>query len=302
MSRFINPVPQYLDGNGDPVCFGKLYYYEAGTNTLKNTYNDVLLTVANTNPVELDAAGRVPSIFYNGSARVVLKDCNNQLVWDKSPVGGQIDFSDFSEYSESVIYSINDIAEKNSVFYRSLTNDNQGNAPDATPASNANWVKIGFIEDYNSTISYQIGSVTKTASGGLWRSTASANINHNPDTDDGTNWIPCVAGAKIPELIAIESRTTTSIVHTGGGILTALRVNELQDSSAYSLPLASSVAANQWIDIEIIDEYSAQQPTIQRTGADTITWRIGSDTSILFDSAVSLALRLYSDGISEWRL
>ena len=43
MSRFTNPVPQYLDDAGDPVCLGKLYYYETDTNTLKNTYADSIV-------------------------------------------------------------------------------------------------------------------------------------------------------------------------------------------------------------------------------------------------------------------
>lgn len=302
MSRFTNPVPQYFDSNGDPLCFGKLYYYESGTNTLKNTFADSLLTIANTNPVELDAAGRVPNIFYSGSARVVLKDCNNEQQFDVDPVGGEVEFADFGEWSESIIYSSNDLVEYNNLFYRSLTNDNQGNIPSVTASSNANWVQVTFLGVYNSTISYSIGDIVKTIDGKVWDSVTAANLGNNPAVDDGTNWTPAIEGSKVAEIITLETRTTTSIPQTGGGTLTALRINELQDASTYTLPLANSVLVNQYIDIELPSEFAASQPTVQRGGADTITYQNGTDTSILFDGGTSIALRLYSDGSTDWRL
>lgn len=304
MSRFTNPVPQYFDSNGDPLCFGLLYYYDSGTNTAKNTFADSLLTIANTNPVELDAAGRVPNIFYSGSARVVLKDCDNQQIWDEDPVGGESEFADFSEWSESVIYSSNDLIEYNNLFYRSLTNDNQGNTPSSTPSSNEDWVQVTFVELYNSTLSYSIGATVKTTDGSMWRSVVAANLGNEPTADDGSNWLPSVDGSKVPEVIALElfdTESLTSIPQTGGGALTALRINELQDAGAYTLPLASTVSANQYIDIELPSEFATSEPTVSRAGSDTITWRSGTDTTITFDGG-SISLRLYSDGISDWRL
>lgn len=94
---------------------------------------------------------------------------------------------------------------------------------------------------------------------------------------------------------------TTGIPHAGGGVLTALRVNELQDGGAYTLPLASTVSANQWIDIELPDAYSAFNPTVTASGSDTITYSGGTDTNITLDSG-SIAVRLYSDGLADWRL
>lgn len=91
------------------------------------------------------------------------------------------------------------------------------------------------------------------------------------------------------------------IPHTGGGALTALRVNELQDGGAYTLPLASSVAANQWIDIYLPDTYSTFEPTVTRAGTDTITTKLGTDTVINFDSQQLTELRLYSNGVLDWR-
>lgn len=53
-----NPALQFLDNNGDPATSYQLFTYLAGTTTKVTTYTDVGLTVANANPIVLDAAGR----------------------------------------------------------------------------------------------------------------------------------------------------------------------------------------------------------------------------------------------------
>lgn len=73
--RFVDPVIQYFDDNGDPLAGGLLYFYESGTTTPQDTYSDAGLTTPNANPVVLDSAGRPGNIFANGTTayRVVVK-------------------------------------------------------------------------------------------------------------------------------------------------------------------------------------------------------------------------------------
>jgi hypothetical protein len=52
---------QFFDNNGVPLTGGKLYTYEAGTTTPIATYTDSQGVFFHTNPIVLDAAGRVPS-------------------------------------------------------------------------------------------------------------------------------------------------------------------------------------------------------------------------------------------------
>lgn len=63
MALTLSPSPWFtgFDDNGDIVPGGKLFTYAAGTSTKKNTYTDVDGQFANTNPIILDDAGRVPS-------------------------------------------------------------------------------------------------------------------------------------------------------------------------------------------------------------------------------------------------
>lgn len=61
LSSFAGAGAQFFDDNGDPLSGGKLYTYTAGTTTPLATYTTSAGTVANTNPIILDAAGRTPN-------------------------------------------------------------------------------------------------------------------------------------------------------------------------------------------------------------------------------------------------
>lgn len=72
---------QYLDSNGKPLSSGKVYNYVPNTTTLKTTWQDAAETIPNANPVILDAGGRA-KILGDGSYRQIVKDRNNNTIWD----------------------------------------------------------------------------------------------------------------------------------------------------------------------------------------------------------------------------
>lgn len=74
-----NPWFTGFDDDGNIVPGGLLFTYAAGSSTKKNTYTDVLGAVANTNPIVLDNAGRVPSGLYllPSSYKFVLAPAND---------------------------------------------------------------------------------------------------------------------------------------------------------------------------------------------------------------------------------
>lgn len=72
----------FVDGNGKPYNGGKVFFYIPGTDTLKSTWQDADKNVLNANPVILDAAGRA-IIYGDGEYRQVLKDRNNNQIWDQ---------------------------------------------------------------------------------------------------------------------------------------------------------------------------------------------------------------------------
>lgn len=60
LSPFAGAGAQFFTDAGTPLTGGLLYSYAAGTTTPATTYTDYAGSVANSNPIVLDAAGRVP--------------------------------------------------------------------------------------------------------------------------------------------------------------------------------------------------------------------------------------------------
>ncbi len=92
MSVYLSPVggagAQFFDDSGIPLAGGKLFTYQAGTTTPQPTYTTSSGITAHTNPIVLDAAGRVPDSgevwLDNVSYKFVLKKSTDVLVdtWD----------------------------------------------------------------------------------------------------------------------------------------------------------------------------------------------------------------------------
>jgi hypothetical protein len=51
---------QFFNNNGVPLAGGLIYSYLAGTSTPEATYTSISGSIAHTNPIVLDSAGRVP--------------------------------------------------------------------------------------------------------------------------------------------------------------------------------------------------------------------------------------------------
>ena len=64
LSCFAGAGAQFFDNNGSPLSGGLLYTYAAGTTTPATTYTSLAGTTANTNPIVLDAAGRVQGAIW----------------------------------------------------------------------------------------------------------------------------------------------------------------------------------------------------------------------------------------------
>ena len=88
MAVFLSPVggvaAQFFTNTGAVLTGGKLFTYAAGTTTPLTSYTTSAGTVARTNPVVMDAAGRVPDggeIWITAAAyKFVLTDSNNVLI------------------------------------------------------------------------------------------------------------------------------------------------------------------------------------------------------------------------------
>lgn len=78
---------QLLDNSGNVLSGGKIYTYAAGTTTQVTTYTSATGGTANSNPIVLNSAGRVPYEIWltdGQNYKFVLKDSNDVLIgtWD----------------------------------------------------------------------------------------------------------------------------------------------------------------------------------------------------------------------------
>jgi hypothetical protein len=96
MTVYLSPIggagAQFFNDDGIPLSGGKLYSYLAGTTTLQTTYTTSLGNIAHSNPIVLDATGRIPAggeIWFTDQLtyKLVLETSDNALVatWDNLP-------------------------------------------------------------------------------------------------------------------------------------------------------------------------------------------------------------------------
>jgi sugar lactone lactonase YvrE len=177
MARFGEINAQYFDDAGDPLSSGKIYFYETGTTTLKDTFSDINQTIANTNPVILTAAGRQPNIFFSGTAKAILVDKNDVQILVRDPVGQTA--SVFGDgWVATKIYSADAVVlGSDGQYYRSLAAGNQNNDPTSTSGY---WTLLYSVE-WNSGITYQEGAVV-TYNGEQYQSLQNTNLNNNPSS------------------------------------------------------------------------------------------------------------------------
>jgi len=116
MAVFLSPVggvaAQFFTNTGAVLTGGKLYTYAAGTTTPQASYTTSTGNVARTNPVILDAAGRVPSggeiwILPVGY-KFILKDSTDVLIatYDNIFGVGAMSVTNYTGNGSTVAYAI----------------------------------------------------------------------------------------------------------------------------------------------------------------------------------------------------
>jgi len=128
MAVFLSPVggvaAQFFTNTGAVLTGGKLYTYAAGTTTPLTSYTTNAGNVARTNPVVLDAAGRVPDggeIWITSAVyKFVLTDSNNVLIATYDNISGvgvsNISPDNFTGNGVTVAFTLStSIANENSI-------------------------------------------------------------------------------------------------------------------------------------------------------------------------------------------
>lgn len=92
LSIYAGVGAQLFDNNGTPLSGGKLYTYEAGTTTPLTAYTSSSGATPHTNPIILDAAGRVPGgeiwLDYTKLYKFLLRTSTDVLIATYDNIGG----------------------------------------------------------------------------------------------------------------------------------------------------------------------------------------------------------------------
>ena len=193
MPRVIDAFAQFFDDNGDPLVNGFLAFKESGTNnTDKDTFADINEKIANTNPLQLDGAGRCPNVFGTGTYNAIsyAEDANNpgnpgQQIQQFDPVNIAAIEGQFSDWNSATSYNLGDLViASDGNYYRSLTNNNENQDP---TTSAGQWEEIKFVGVWNINVTYDSGDSVYGSDGILYLSLVGSNIANNPTTDI-VNW------------------------------------------------------------------------------------------------------------------
>jgi len=184
--RYDRVGEQLEDDAGQPLINGKLKFEISGGGGDLDTFADINLTILNSNPVILSASGRVPNIFFNGSARVILTDKDDVQIEQKDPIPGVgVAGDSFEDWNALVQYDLNDIVKaSNERFYKSIGNGNIGNDPVTTSGF---WMETRLVDVFDLAYTYQTGQLAIGSDGVIYQSAGDGNIGNDP-VGDQTNW------------------------------------------------------------------------------------------------------------------
>ena len=96
LSAFAGAGAQFFTDDGVVLSGGKIYTYAAGTTTPTNTYTSSAGTAANSNPIILDSAGRLPEDMWLSQGvtyRFVLTDSTDVQIGEYDDIAGVNDIS-----------------------------------------------------------------------------------------------------------------------------------------------------------------------------------------------------------------
>jgi len=118
LSPFGGAGAQFFDANGLPLSGGLIYTYAAGTTTQQATYTSSSGSIAQSNPIVLNASGRVPSgeiwltanLYYKfvleSSAGVTIGTYDNIYAGGNAIIASSIIIADFTGTGSQTVFTL----------------------------------------------------------------------------------------------------------------------------------------------------------------------------------------------------
>ena len=200
---------QFFDNNGNPLVGGKLYTYAAGTTTPQATFTSSVGGAANTNPIILNAGGRVPAEIWltdGQQYKFVLYDANDVLIgsWDNI-VGINSNFVNFVTNEEVQIATAGQ-----TVFNLTTMTYQPGSNNLVVYVDGVNQVEGGsysYVETDSDTVTFtsglHLGAVVKFVSAETI-STAGGDASNVRYVPAGTGAVATTVQTKLRETVSVK--------------------------------------------------------------------------------------------------
>jgi hypothetical protein len=243
----VQPSPyipgQYFDVNGRPLAGGCICTYVSGTTTPLATFSDAAGSVPNTNPVQLDSAGRA-RLFLQGQAytlKLYAHGTTNNCATSLGPIQWSIDGINPSANSilgGNNVWSGTNTFNGATTFNGSVTmnsgftsngpsNMTAGGSMAGTFSGSPSFSGFpSFTGGFASTTGTFSGQITSTVASGtapfvIASTTVVANLNAS-SVNGCTFAIPCPLGSTTPNTVAATTLTANSFTLNGAGPFTAV--------------------------------------------------------------------------------
>lgn len=273
-------VFQFFDGNGDPLGGGKLYWYEAGTTTPKDTWIDQAETNPAPNPIVLDSEGRPPlgSIWIRGSYKLVLTNSDDVVINTVDDIneydsrdwtGLTASIADLNSTTTSTITRTSDytvvLENRNKTI---LVDANSGNITITLPAATT---ALNTFRIYIKNISVNLNEVIIATAGSETIDSLSAYILHCYNDlvglqCDGTNWHAITKNLRGPTRVV--SGTGIFVLNLGEEGETIL-ASAASGNKRIDLPAATAVGRGYRIKVKKTDS-SSNYVEVNAPGAETV--------------------------------
>ena len=196
MARIIDAFSQFFDGNGDPLASGYLNFFQNNTAIEEQTYNDPEQTELNPTNVPLDGEGRlVLNTYANVLCTVSLHNTNGAQVSsydDVTPRGGLTSGFAFALWDSSINYepNVSIVTGSDDNYYKSKTSNTSIDPVVDIASGGENWERVSFNEFWSSFKTYSVGAkVSSLVTLEDYISLSIINLDNDPTSDDGTNWV-----------------------------------------------------------------------------------------------------------------
>ena len=257
----------FVDGNGQPLALGRLYYFASGTTSPQNTYADVLGVSTNSNPITLDASGRLSADVYleTGLAyKELLTDSTGATIgpWPNDNVAGgyQADWSATSGPSQ-ILNKPALAAVATSGQYQDLAGVPATSLPFTGDSGDGGAAGLVPAPAAGAALANQFLSA-----GGGWVTPPSAAVSVNLTTSAATSSGAVLTFASVPSSIAAgmlaTDTTHSSVIPSGTTVLS---------TTATTVTLSASVSGGGVSSGDVINFYGAASAVTNLTVSETST-------------------------------